>query len=161
MVLGIKYQACVHAQSLSCVRLCNPTRLLCPWNFPGKDTGVGCHFLLQGIFPRSNPNLLHEQVGSSHGRALRYTKYGLRTRQGKVSCQRKPRRMPHKSWFKLPWNATLSLRLPVCLSSHSLFLLNTLLVSLRSISMWKFTSTELRGQGLVTDHWLSGWDLAY
>ena len=27
-----------------------PTRLLCPWNFPGKNTGVGCHFLLQGIF---------------------------------------------------------------------------------------------------------------
>ena len=31
------------------------TRLLCPWNFPGKNTGVGCHFLLQG----SNPGLLH------------------------------------------------------------------------------------------------------
>ena len=28
-----------------------PTRLLCPWDFPSKDTGVGCHFLLQGIFP--------------------------------------------------------------------------------------------------------------
>ena len=27
-----------------------PTRLFCPWNFPGKNTGVGCHFLLQGIF---------------------------------------------------------------------------------------------------------------
>ena len=26
------------------------TRLLCPWNFPGKNTGVDCHFLLQGIF---------------------------------------------------------------------------------------------------------------
>ena len=24
-----------------------PTRLLCLWDFPGKDTGVGCHFLLQ------------------------------------------------------------------------------------------------------------------
>ena len=23
-----------------------PARLLCPWNFPGKNTGVGCHFLL-------------------------------------------------------------------------------------------------------------------
>ena len=28
-----------------------PTRLLCPWNFPGKNTGVGCHFLLQGDVP--------------------------------------------------------------------------------------------------------------
>ena len=27
------------------------TRLLCPWSFPGKDAGVGCHFLLQGILP--------------------------------------------------------------------------------------------------------------
>ena len=27
-----------------------PTRLLCPWNSPGKNTGVGCYFLLQGIF---------------------------------------------------------------------------------------------------------------
>ena len=24
-----------------------PTRLLCPWDFPGKNTGAGCHFLLQ------------------------------------------------------------------------------------------------------------------
>ena len=28
-----------------------PTRFLCPWNFPGKNTGVGCHFLLQGNLP--------------------------------------------------------------------------------------------------------------
>ena len=35
-------------------------RLLCPWDFPGKNTGVGCHFLLQGTFPIqvSNPHLL-------------------------------------------------------------------------------------------------------
>ena len=38
-----------------------PARLLCPWNSPGKNTGVGCHFLLQGIFLTwgSNPGLLH------------------------------------------------------------------------------------------------------
>ena len=38
-----------------------PTRLLCPWDFPGKDPGVGCHFLFQGIFPTQglNPGLLH------------------------------------------------------------------------------------------------------
>ena len=28
-----------------------PARLLCPWDSPGKNTGVGCHALLQGIFP--------------------------------------------------------------------------------------------------------------
>ena len=28
-----------------------PARLLCPWVSPGKNTGVGCHFLLQETFP--------------------------------------------------------------------------------------------------------------
>ena len=37
------------------------SRLLCPWDFPGKHTGVGCYSLLQGIFPTQglNPGLLH------------------------------------------------------------------------------------------------------
>ena len=36
-------------------------RLFCPWDFPGKNTGVGCHFLLQEIFLSQglNPGLLH------------------------------------------------------------------------------------------------------
>ena len=38
-----------------------PTRLLYPWNSLGKNTGVNCHFLLQGIFltQGSNSNFLH------------------------------------------------------------------------------------------------------
>ena len=39
-----------------------PARLLCPWDFPGKNAGVRCHaLLLQGIFATqgSNPHLLH------------------------------------------------------------------------------------------------------
>ena len=38
-----------------------PARLLCQCNSLGKNTGVGCHFLLQGIFliQGSNPGLLH------------------------------------------------------------------------------------------------------
>ena len=42
-------------------------RLLCPWSFPDTNTGVGCHFLLQGIFltQGSNPHLLHWEVDSS------------------------------------------------------------------------------------------------
>ena len=55
--------------------LCSPcdpmhcTRLLCPWNFRSKNTGVGYHFLLQGIFPTQGSNLvflhlLHWQVDS-------------------------------------------------------------------------------------------------
>ena len=39
-----------------------PTRLLPPWDSPGKNAGVGCHFLLQGTFPT--------QVSRTAGRAL-------------------------------------------------------------------------------------------
>ena len=63
--------ACMRAQSLSCIWLFAPHRLgparpLCPWNLPGKHTGVGCHFLLQGISlaQRSDPRLLHWQEAS-------------------------------------------------------------------------------------------------
>ena len=28
-----------------------PTRLPCPWDYPGKNTGMGCHCLLQGNLP--------------------------------------------------------------------------------------------------------------
>ena len=55
----------------SCLTLCNAMdcsllTVLCPWDFPGKNTGVGCHFPFQGIFPTqgANPRLLHWQVGS-------------------------------------------------------------------------------------------------
>ena len=34
-----------------------PTRIICPWTCPGKNTGVGCHTLLQGIFPTQGSNL--------------------------------------------------------------------------------------------------------
>ena len=42
----------------SCLTLCdpvncNPSRLLCPWDFPGTSTGVGWHFILQEIEPGS------------------------------------------------------------------------------------------------------------
>ena len=55
---------CLVAQS--CPSLCDPvdckpTRLLCPWGFYCKNTGVGYHALLQGILPTqgSNPGVLH------------------------------------------------------------------------------------------------------
>ena len=40
-----------------------PTRLLCPWDFPGKNTGVGFHFLLQWTFLTRELNwgLLHRR----------------------------------------------------------------------------------------------------
>ena len=67
---------CVFVCVCVCVRACSvlintlqshglgPSRLLGPSNFPGKYTGVGCHFLLQGIFPIQGLNLclLHWQA---------------------------------------------------------------------------------------------------
>ena len=54
----------------SCLTLCNRVDCSPPCSSvhvvgsSGKNTGVGCHFLLQGIFPTqgSNPSLLHWQV---------------------------------------------------------------------------------------------------
>ena len=64
MMLVPRLSAIIHAQSLSRVQLFATlwtTRLLCPWDFLGKNTGVGCHLLLYGIFLNqgSNPWLLH------------------------------------------------------------------------------------------------------
>ena len=55
-------------QSLACLLSCSvvsdslwpyelqPARLLSPWDFSGRNTGVGCHALLQGIFPTQGSN---------------------------------------------------------------------------------------------------------
>ena len=55
----------VHSDSM-CPALLPPARLLCSWDFASKNTGVGCHFLLQGIFltQESNLRLLHWQTDS-------------------------------------------------------------------------------------------------
>ena len=74
---------CVHAQSLTCVRLferpCGllPTRLLCPWDFPGKDTGMDCHFLLQRIFP-TNPGIEPTSLSSPELAVRFFTTDGCR-----------------------------------------------------------------------------------
>ena len=71
--LGINnFVLCCAKLLQSCPTLCNsvePTRLLCPWDSPGRNTGVGCHALLQGIFPTQGSNLCllhlpHRQAGS-------------------------------------------------------------------------------------------------
>ena len=58
-----EHAAAAAAKSLqSCLTLCDPidgqpTRLPCPWDSPGKNTGVGCHFLLQcmEVKPHAQP----------------------------------------------------------------------------------------------------------
>ena len=54
IIKEVIFDPCMCAQT--CLTLCNfmdcnPPDFLHPWNFPGKNTGVGCHFLLQRIFP--------------------------------------------------------------------------------------------------------------
>ena len=70
----ILWDAYVHGQGLQpCQTLCNsglkPGRLLCPWDSPDKNTGVGFHAFLQGIVLTQGSNLcllchLHWQAGS-------------------------------------------------------------------------------------------------
>ena len=57
---GVVFSCLVMADSLQPQGL-QHARLLCPWDFSGKNIGVGCHFLLQRIFPTqgSNLDLLH------------------------------------------------------------------------------------------------------
>ena len=56
MFVGISacVRACVCVRAQLCLTLQAhglwPTRPLCPWDFPSKNTGMGCPFLLQGIF---------------------------------------------------------------------------------------------------------------
>ena len=62
-----------------------PARLACPWDSPGKNTAVGCHALLQGIFltQGSNPHLLcllRGRVGSYHECHLGSRRYLLAAR---------------------------------------------------------------------------------
>ena len=47
-----------------------PARLLCPWDSPGKNTGVGCHALLQGNLP--NPETEPMSSVSCIGRQVLY-----------------------------------------------------------------------------------------
>ena len=69
-------KACLCVLScFSCVQLfatlrADPVRLLCPWDSPGKNTRVGCHALLQGLFPTQGWNLRFLQL--LHCRILYY-----------------------------------------------------------------------------------------
>ena len=51
------FSCSAESDSLRPHRLLKPVRLLFPRHFPGKNTAVGCHFLLQGIFPTQGLNL--------------------------------------------------------------------------------------------------------
>ena len=72
----------VASDSLQPHRL-QPARLLCPWNSPGKNTGVGCRSLHQGIFQTQGLN-----PGLPHCRQIIY-------HQGSPGCQRETKHKIH------------------------------------------------------------------
>ena len=76
---------CCHLVAKLCLTLLwphalQPPRLPCSWDSPSKNTGVGCHFLHQRVFPtqRQNLHLLHWQADSlplSHRESPRERQY--------------------------------------------------------------------------------------
>ena len=96
------FTKCVHVcvcvcESHSVMSSCLPSRLLSPWDFPGKNIAVGCHLLLQGIFPiqGTNPGLLHCRQtlpSETPGKPTKYTpvikiqqeNHGPRTSKGSL-----------------------------------------------------------------------------
>ena len=63
-----------------------PARLLCPWDSSGKNTGVGCYSLLQGIFPTQGsdlglPNYRQILYHLSHEGSPKVARLMLKTRQ--------------------------------------------------------------------------------
>ena len=82
-----------------------PTVVLCPWNFLGKITEVGCHSLLQGIFPTRGLNLnllhfLHWQMYSLplHHLEAQYTQQPEWIPRGLQSGKSRPQSF-HSIWF--------------------------------------------------------------
>jgi len=69
-----------------------PARLLCPWDSPGKNNGMGCHFLLHGNFPTQelDPGLLH------------CTDILPTEPQGKPSNHLKKSEISHCTYFSIP-----------------------------------------------------------
>ena len=113
-------------------------RLLCPWDFPGKNTGVGCQFFLQGIFPTQGSNLHHlnwqaDSLPLSHqGSPMLYF----------LSC------FIHSLLLKSIFNITSSLSLTFCLndSRDNMFLhgiLFNLVTFFFPLSLWFFFSKYL------------------
>ena len=80
-----------------------PLRLLCPWDFPGKNTGVGCLFLLQGVFLTQG---LEPESPTLAGEFFTTDPPG------------KPKTSGKHLQFLLPWTRSLSLSLS-CAHTHT------------------------------------------
>ena len=99
-----------------------PARLLCPWNFPGMNTGVGCHALLQEIFPTqgSKPGLLHcRQIFYclSHQALAQYSMARSTHFEGQKYIQfSSVQSLSHVRLFETPWTAARQASLSITYS---------------------------------------------
>ena len=104
----------MHACVLSCfshIQLCNPwtvsTRLLCPWNSPGKNTGVGWYALFQRIFPAQESNPY--RLCCLHCRQVLYPLSHLESPDVTKTCWS----LSHVRLFAMPWIVALQAPLPM------------------------------------------------
>ena len=138
---------CPHIIQL-CPTLCNPMgcilRLLCPWDSPGKNTEVGCHFLLQGIFLTQGSNLclLHWQVDSlplSHQGRPR-SSLVVQSLSCLTLCNPMDHSMPALLSFSISQNLLKLMNLEMVMPSTNLILCCSLLLPSIFPSIWVFSS---------------------
>ena len=115
-----------------------PAKFLCFWDFPGKNTGVGCHFLLWEIFATQewNPSLLHWQVDSlprchlGSPWLLRTSFLAMQWLKGYITCLTCINPNPGWKWQNLNWSISMSIgRLQSQISDVIWALFHRLLIS--------------------------------
>ena len=110
-----------------------PTRLLCLWDFLGKNTGVGCHLLLQGIFPTQGSNL-HLLFWQEDSLPLSH--------QGRAFTVCVLSRFSHAQLFATPW--TVARQAPLSMGFSRQEILEWVAIS------YSKRSSQLRGQSHVS-----------
>ena len=125
----------VVVQLLSHVRLLQPhglqpARLLCQWDSPGKNTGVGCHFLLRRkSLPDINQWILKAEVGARSDNMCHFGKLWRRCPPSPQQCGKLCSHLPshppgtglqeNKSWNRLDREVgDVSLAWSLCLFAH-------------------------------------------
>ena len=98
-----------------------PNRLLCPWDSPGKNTGVGCHFLLQCMKVKSKREVAQSCPTLRDSMDCRLLRpWDFPGKSTGVGCHRLLRRI--LEWVAIPFSRDLpdSGIKPVCLMSPAL-----------------------------------------
>ena len=151
-----------------------PTRLPCPWDSPGKTTGVGCHFLLQCMKVKSesevalscptvsNPMDCSPPGSSVHGisqeRALERGAIAFSTIASPKSLYYTIQLDWKKEYFLLTWDCTLIILLSDTLILFSLKLWIVFLLALISVIMSSFLSPSMPICWVLFKNWLIGKD---